>query len=84
MKPKTMYKKDKKMSLEEMQQKVGGYIEVAYDDGETQIICNEEGKLIGLSINDEATSLWEKLLGHSPMDVLVGDCLILTEKARLI
>ena len=84
MKPKTIYKKDKKMSLEEMQQKVGGYIEIAYDDGETQIICNEEGKLIGLPINEEATYLWEKVLGYSPVDVLVGDCLILTEKARLV
>ena len=35
---------DKEPSLEKLQKLVGGYIEVAYDDGKTQIICYEEGQ----------------------------------------
>ena len=31
---------DRELSLKEMQDIVGGYIEVAYDDGKMQIICN--------------------------------------------
>ena len=85
MKPKTTYKKDKKMSLKQMQKKVGGLIEVAYDDGKTQIICNEEGRLLGLEVNSEATKIIHKLVCNSwPMSpTLVGDVLVLTGKARL-
>lgn len=39
-------------TLEAEQKAVGGYIEVVYpDDNETCIICNEEGKLIGMEGN---------------------------------
>ena len=86
----TKIDKGKEPTLKEMQKIVGGYIEIAYDDGKTQIICNEEGKMIGLPINQEATNIWNKLLGkfnsnpnyiHS--DVLVGDVLILYGEARI-
>ena len=87
MKPKTIYKKDKEMSLKEMQKEVGGSIEVAYDDGKIQLICNEEGKLLNLPYNMEATKLWSSLLICSNdgtlNDILVGDVLVLEGKARL-
>ena len=87
-KPKTIYKNDKPMTLAEMKKAVGGWIEYAHDDGETQIICNEEGKLRGLPYNEEATKLWyrkhHEKYGTPLKDVLVGDVLVLTGKARSI
>ena len=83
---KTIYKDDKEMSLKERQDAVGGSIELAHDDGETQIVCNEEGKLMGLPENEEATDLWWKELekqDKSTLDYLVGDVLVLTGKARM-
>ena len=95
--PQTIYKNDKPMTLKEMQDAVGGQIELAYADGETQIVCNEEGKIKGLPENEEATDLWnekldkwnEKLdkMNSNPnfinSDYLVGDVLVLTGKARM-
>jgi hypothetical protein len=41
-------------TLERMQKLVGGYIEFVYpkDDRDTILICNEEGLLMGLPINE--------------------------------
>ena len=79
---------DKEPTYEEIKKLVGGYIEIAYDDGETQIICNEEGKIYGLPINEKATDEWNKLLSKHKFyelntDVLVGDVVILTGEALL-
>jgi hypothetical protein len=78
---------DKEPTYESIKQMVGGYIEVAFDDGNTQIICNEEGKIHGLPVNQEATKEWSKLLGKNSFyempDILVGDCVILTGEALL-
>ena len=89
-KVKTIYKNDKEMSYQEMRKAVGGNIELAYDDGETQIVCNEEGKIKGLPENEEATDLWNEKLAKfntNPnfvnSDYLVGDVLVLTGKARM-
>jgi hypothetical protein len=97
MKPKTIIRNSEPMTLKEMQDAVGGQIELAYADGETQIVCNEEGKIKGLPENEEATDLWnekldkwnEKLdkMNSNPnfinSDYLVGDVLVLTGKARM-
>ena len=83
MKPKVTYIKDKKPSFEELKKMVGGYIEFAYDDGNTQIICNEEGKIFDLPFNLEATDKWGDLLGYEPKDFLVGDVVILEGNAKL-
>ncbi len=90
-KPKTIHRNDKPMSLKEMQDAVGGQIELAYDDGEMQILCNEDGKLEGLPENEEATDLWnEKLdkMNSNPnfvnSDYLAGDVLVLTGDGRMI
>lgn len=50
-------------SLEAMQKLVGGYIEVVYMFDNVFMVCNEEGKLIGLEPN--------LVLGNG--DVVVGD-----------
>ena len=42
-------------TLEEMQAIVGGYIELVELDGSTTMVVNEEGKLIPLSLNLEAS-----------------------------
>ena len=73
----------KKTSWEELKKLVGGYIEIAYDDDKTQIICNEEGKLLGLPYNIEATKFWDDLLRKrnpesNNSDILNGDIVILT------
>lgn len=54
------YETEIRTSLEALQKAVGGYIEVVYNDDDTIIICNEEGKLQGLPGNrhlDNGTSI---------------------------
>lgn len=59
-------------SLEGMQKVVGGYIEVTYPfDEEVCIVCNEEGKISGMSANrgikDEE---------YRVVDIIAGPCFI--------
>ena len=80
-----------KLSLKDMQDYVDGYIELVYDDGDIQIVCNEEGKLMGMLENKEATDLWNDLIEEAEDglnidawgDYLVGNVLILKDKARM-
>jgi len=52
---------DAPFSLKTLQMYVGGLIqEVPMPDG-SRLICNDEGKLIGLPINPRATKLWNEL-----------------------
>ena len=45
-------------TLKEAQEFVGGYVEgITFPNGD-YLIINEEGKLIGLPLNPEATMLW--------------------------
>lgn len=81
-----------------LQEAVGGYVEVVpYFTGfpdETGALqpcvamCNEEGKLRGLPINQAATELWHQQLRSNPpalgmplagakLDVLVGNVLVI-------
>ena len=82
-KPKTITIKDKPPTYKELKKMVGGYLEFAYDDGDIQIICNEEGKLKGLPMNWEATKKWYDLLHTVHSDYLAGDIVMLMGKARL-
>lgn len=45
------YVRDIENSLQALQQVVGGRIEVLYLDAGTVLICNEEGKILGLPAN---------------------------------
>lgn len=59
-------------NLETLQNEVGGYIEVIYPwDRQVGIICNEEGKLIGLPLNRPLYTDDGEL-----MDVIAGDFLV--------
>lgn len=73
----------KNFSLEEMQKAVGGYVQILRMDldGIPRIlICNEEGKLEGLPVNDTVTALVRSAGGF---DEIVGDVLIcLPEQLR--
>ena len=90
---------NQKPTLEELQDMVGGNIEIAFHDNdlEVQIIIDEEGKVKGREINMKATEFWFRLLGlDSPpdetysleefiekADFLVGDVVILHRGAML-
>ena len=62
-------------TLEEMQSIVGGCIELVELDGDTTMVVNEEGKLITLSFNLEASRIF---CAHHPAskDFIVGDVLV--------
>jgi len=66
-----------KGSLDFLQKTVGGYIEFApcKNAEYSGAICDEEGKLKGKPMNEEAT----RMSGLSPYDVLVGDVLFFKE-----
>lgn len=60
--------------LEEMQEIVGGWIEILYMDNDHIMVVNEEGKSHGLPINSKATYLVQN---HSRYyDVIVGNVLL--------
>ena len=75
--PKTTYIKDKAPNLEELQDMVGGIIQVIQLE-DKQIIVDEEGKQKGKEFNLEATELWN--VGY---DLIVGDAVVLSDKAVL-
>jgi hypothetical protein len=79
--PKTTYIDDKEPSLSELQKLVGGYIELV-SLGDIHIVIDEEGKIKGKPVNEEATQLW---MNHESFwgDVIVGDAVVLTGDARL-
>lgn len=61
-------------SLEELQEIVGGYIEVVgLMDNEIMVI-NEEGKLIDLPFNETATQMYQEVDGF--YDYIAGDVLV--------
>jgi len=67
---------DRKPSLQEAQQLVGGLVQMVHSPThrDWQILVNEEGLLEGLPFNDEAT----KLCGTG----VVGDAVVLKGEAR--
>jgi hypothetical protein len=66
---KAPYEREIDGGLESMQKTVGGYIQAIYpfEDDELALICNEEGKLIGLPFNralrDENGSIYDVVVG---------------------
>ena len=61
-------------SLFELQEFVHGYIEVVYLNESQYMIVNEEGKLLGLDTNDEATKIYS--LNRGANDFICGDVLV--------
>ena len=66
----TTPKNGKDFSLEEMQAIVGGYIEIVYLDNGQIMVVNEEGKINGLPLNENASML----VGYT--DLIMGDVLV--------
>lgn len=67
--------KGNKLSLELMQKHVDGYIEMVFLPKNKIMICNEEGMIKQLPINERATMLHAAIGGVTPIhgDVLVVD-----------
>lgn len=61
-------------SLEELQQIVGGYIEIVYLLDDYIMVINEEGKLMNLPMNAQATHIYQNHTGC--YDTIVGDVLV--------
>ena len=86
--PQTRVISDKEPTLKEMQDFVGGLIEVVTAVDGSQIILNEEGKMNGLPMNVVATTLWlgedwDDETSAMKYDYIVGNAMILKGKARL-
>ena len=74
---------DKTPTLKELQEMVGGYIEVVYAENGDQIILDEEGRLKGKPINEDASEHWLGDKWDNEYPNIVGDVVILSGKARL-
>ena len=74
--PKTHKISDERPSLEKAQELVGGLVEIVKSPSnpDIQILVNEEGKLLDLPLNKEASDLCET--------GIVGNAIILQGEAR--
>ena len=71
----TATRADGTLSLKQMQQAVGGYIQLVNTaNPDVILVVNEEGKLRDLPINEQATRIY--FAAHGMSDVLVGDVLV--------
>lgn len=64
----------KDFKLEQLQKIVGGYIDMLGIGGDEIMVFNDEGKLMELPLNKEATKLFQKEFQTD--DFIVGDVLI--------
>lgn len=64
-------KNGKVFTLEELQQIVGGYIEILFFKDGRMMVLNEEGKLEGLPVNMEATRI-----AHENHLIWENDCIV--------
>ena len=71
---KTIYIKEQKPTLKEAQELVGGYVAVIDLPDNKQMMVDEEGLLKRKEINREASAIAGQ--------VIVGDAVVLSEKAR--
>lgn len=71
-------KNGKYYSLEELQMTVGGYIELVSLNSFQYMVLNEEGKIMGLPINEMATLLYSQR--YYRFEVIVGEVAIVQKK----
>jgi hypothetical protein len=69
----TSPKNGKDFSLKELKEIVGGYIEII-DLDDAYMVINEEGKLLGLPFNLNATRIYQYFTKNG--DYIVGDVLV--------
>ena len=73
-------------NLKAAQEFVGGYVEgITFPNGD-YLIINEEGKIIGLPINKEATKLWRETFTKDKYafgydDFVVGPAILIKKQA---
>ena len=67
-------KNGKDFQLKELNEIVGGYIELVTLPNDEYMVVNEEGKMWGLPVNANATAIYHSKIGRC--DYIVGDCLI--------
>jgi len=73
-------------SLKEAQEFVGGYVEgITFPNGD-YLIINEEGKLMGLPLNSEATMMWRATFDNDNYvtgrkDFVVGPAILIKKQA---
>jgi len=68
-----MPQNDKCFSLKEMQDIVGGYIEIVFLRDKECMVVNEEGKIKNLPINGAATEI---IKNNGIVDIIMGDVLV--------
>ena len=72
--------------LKSAQEFVGGYVEgITFPNGD-YLIVNEEGKLMGLPVNEEATKLWRDTFDNDNYitgrkDFVAGPAILIKKKA---
>lgn len=71
------------MSLDQAQEYVGGLIQIIELPEGDQMVINEEGKCIGLPINERATAIAHNAQAIFPRDVIVGNAMILYGRSVL-
>lgn len=69
----------KKFSLEEAQKLVGGYVELVPLKHRKQLICNEEGIILGMPYNAKATEVLRENYGPHAQH-LYGDIILCMTK----
>jgi len=73
-------------TLESAQEFVGGYVEgISFPNGD-YLIVNEEGKLMGLEVNEPATKLWRETFTKDKYafgydDWVSGPAILIKQKA---
>jgi hypothetical protein len=73
-------------TLESAQKFVGGYVEgIPFPNGD-YLIVNEEGKLMGLEVNEKATKLWRDTFDNDNFitgrkDFVVGPAILIKKDA---
>ena len=73
-------------TLKEAQAYVGGYVEgISFPNGD-YLIVNEEGKLMGLPLNEEASKLWKDTFDNDDYitgrdDFVVGNAILIKKDA---
>ena len=73
-------------TLESAQKFVGGYVEgISFPNGD-YLIVNEEGKLMGLEVNEKATKLWRDTFDNDNFitgrkDFVAGPAILIKQKA---
>ena len=76
-------------TLKSAQDFVGGYVQgITFPNGD-YLIINEEGKLMGLPINEQATKLWKETFDNDNFitgrnDFVVGPAILIKKSAQKI